>query len=51
MDAIAIGVDVGGSHVSCAACNLSEKTYLPETHSELPLDNQWPAEEDRKSVV
>ena len=40
MRSIAIGVDVGGSHVSCAACNLDEKRYLPETFSENDLDNQ-----------
>jgi glucokinase len=42
---ISIGVDVGGSHVSCAACNLTEKKYLPGTHSEHKLDNQGSAEE------
>jgi glucokinase len=45
MKKIAIGVDVGGSHVSCAACDLDEKRYLPETHSENELDNQGNAEE------
>jgi glucokinase len=45
MKKIAIGVDVGGSHVSCAACDLDEKRYLPETLSENELDNQGTAEE------
>ena len=45
MGSIAIGVDVGGSHVSCAACNILEKKYLTETFSESDLDNQGPAEE------
>ena len=45
MKRIAIGVDVGGSHVSCAACDLEEGKYLPETYSENKLDNQGPAEE------
>ena len=45
MGSIAIGVDVGGSHVSCAACNILEKKYLPETFSESDLDNQGTAEE------
>ena len=45
MGSIAIGVDVGGSHVSCAACNIVEKKYLPETFSESDLDNQGTAEE------
>ena len=45
MGSIAIGVDVGGSHVSCAACNINEKKYLRETFSESDLDNQGSAEE------
>ena len=38
-------IDVGGSHVSCAACNIIEKKYLPETFSENDLDNQGSVEE------
>lgn len=45
MKTIAIGVDVGGSHVSCAACNIDEKKYLPETFSENDLDNQGTRDE------
>jgi len=45
MKTIAIGVDVGGSHVSCAACRIEEKKYLPETFSENDLDNQGTVEE------
>ena len=44
MSSIAIGVDVGGSHVSCAACNIDEKKYLTETFSENDLDNQGTSE-------
>lgn len=44
MNAIAIGVDIGGSHISCAASNLTEKIFLPETFSEKRIDNQAPAE-------
>jgi len=36
---IAIGVDVGGSHVSCAAFDLVAKKYLESTFSESDLDN------------
>ena len=25
---IAIGIDIGGSHISCAACHLTEKNSL-----------------------
>jgi glucokinase len=45
MSSLAIGVDIGGSHVSCAACNITEKRYLHETFSECDLDNQATAEE------
>lgn len=45
MKKLAIGVDVGGSHVSCAACSLEEKRYFSETHAENDLDNQGTAEE------
>ena len=45
METIAIGVDIGGSHVSCAACDMSEKKYLGETLSESELDNQGTAPE------
>jgi len=45
MRSLAIGVDVGGSHISCAACDLSKKNYLPETYSENPLDNQGTLDE------
>jgi len=45
MKTIAIGVDVGGSHISCAACDLTDKRYLPETLSENELDNRGTAEE------
>lgn len=45
MKNIAIGVDIGGSHISCAACDLIEKRYLPETHSENEIDNHTTAEE------
>ena len=45
MKTIAIGVDVGGSHVSCAACRMEEKKYLPDTLSENDLDNQGTVEE------
>lgn len=45
MKTIAIGVDVGGSHISSAACRIDEKKYLPETLSGNDLDNQGTAEE------
>ncbi len=45
MSSIAIGVDVGGSHVSCAACNIEVKSYLGDTFSESDLNNQGSAEE------
>jgi len=36
---LAIGVDIGGSHISCAAVNLETRQYLPETFAESELDN------------
>jgi glucokinase len=42
---LAVGVDIGGSHISCAVCNLDEKKYLPETFSESDLDNKGTSEE------
>lgn len=45
MKNIAIGVDIGGSHISCMACNIDEKKYLPETFSENDLDNQGSIDE------
>ena len=36
---LAIGVDVGGSHVSCAAFDLAAKQYLVHTFAEQQLDN------------
>jgi glucokinase len=42
---LSIGVDIGGSHISCAACNLMKKQYLSETLSENELNNQGPADE------
>jgi len=45
MKTIAIGVDIGGIHISCAACDLAEKRFLPRTLSENGLDNQGTAGE------
>lgn len=36
---LAIGIDIGGSHISCAAVDLDAKQYLPETFAESELDN------------
>jgi len=36
---LSIGVDVGGSHVSCTAYDLEKKQLLAETHAENDLDN------------
>lgn len=42
---ISIGVDVGGSHVSCMAYDLESKQLLENTHAENDLDNHGqPAE-------
>ncbi len=40
---IAIGTDIGGSHISCAAVDLVTGQILKETLSEREVDNQAPA--------
>jgi len=45
MKSYAIGVDIGGTHVSCAACDIEKQIYLPDTLSEHDLDNQGTKEE------
>jgi len=41
---IAIGADVGGSHISCAAFDYQTRKYLENTFSENDLDNHAEAE-------
>ncbi|MGM0377951.1 MAG: ROK family protein [Bacteroidota bacterium] len=45
MNHAAIGVDIGGSHVSCAACDVNGQTLLKDTLAEHDLDNHAPAGE------
>ena len=45
MKNIAIGTDIGGSHISCAAIDLLSGKLLKETLSERPVNNQASAEE------
>ena len=40
MQNIAIGADIGGSHISCAAVDLKSGKVLRETFSEKPVNNQ-----------
>jgi glucokinase len=42
---IAIGADIGGSHISCAAVNLSSGKVIRETFSERSVNNQAQAAE------
>ncbi len=42
---ISIGVDVGGSHVSCTAYDLNKKTLLESTHAENSLNNHGKPDE------
>jgi glucokinase len=42
---LAIGVDIGGSHISCAAIDLESKEYLEQTFSESELNNHAHADE------
>ena len=41
----AIGVDIGGSHISCAAIDLTERKILKDTFAERPVDNKAEADE------
>lgn len=41
---IALGVDIGGSHISCAGFDLSKNEYLEHTLSESDLDNHASSE-------
>lgn len=45
MNHAAIGVDIGGSHISCAACDVNAQTLLKDTLAENALDNHAPAGE------
>jgi glucokinase len=42
---IAIGTDIGGSHISCAAVDLRTGTILRETFAERTVNNQAPADD------
>jgi glucokinase len=42
---LAIGTDIGGSHISCAAVDLETRKLLKETLTEKPVNNQASAEE------
>ncbi|MCG8311225.1 MAG: ROK family protein [Cytophagales bacterium] len=42
---IAIGVDIGGSHISCAAYDLKKRRFLEDTFAESDLDNHASADE------
>jgi len=37
---LAIGVDIGGSHISCAAVDLQSFKILNETRTERSVDNR-----------
>lgn len=42
---ISIGVDIGGSHISCAVCDMAKKEFIAESFRESPLNNKGSAEE------
>jgi glucokinase len=45
MKNLAVGVDIGGSHISCAVCDLSEKKILHETIAEFEVNNKGTSDE------
>ncbi|NSW95675.1 MAG: ROK family protein [Bacteroidales bacterium] len=44
-DNLAIGVDIGGSHISCAAVDIKSFKIHRETHTERAVNNKAPADE------
>ncbi|MEI8047842.1 MAG: ROK family protein [Bacteroidota bacterium] len=48
---IAIGIDIGGSHISCGAVNLQTNKLLPETCFDAKVDNKGSADEILNSWV
>lgn len=42
---ISIGVDIGGSHICCAAVDIAQHKLIPQTASEVKINNQGSAEE------
>lgn len=42
---LAVGIDVGGSHISCMAYDLDKKELIKNTHSESNLDNHAESKE------
>jgi glucokinase len=42
---VSVGVDIGGSHISCALVDLEEKKIIRESLTELPVNNQGEPEE------
>ena len=42
---IAIGADIGGSHITCAAIDLDSGKILRDTLSERAVNNQAPADD------
>lgn len=44
-DSIAVGVDIGGSHIHSAAVDLATHRIIPGTHSEQKIDNKAGKEE------
>lgn len=45
MERIAIGADIGGSHISCAAVDLNEEKIIPGSFSYLKVDSHASADE------
>jgi glucokinase len=45
MKKLAIGTDIGGSHISCALIDLEQKCILPESLESKKVDNHAPANE------
>lgn len=45
MTKISIGADIGGSHICCAAVDIDQHILIPQTASDVKINNQGSAEE------
>ena len=43
MKTIAMGIDIGGSHISCVAVDLPKQSIIEESRGSQTVDNQAPA--------
>jgi glucokinase len=42
---LSVGVDIGGSHISCAAVDMTTHTIIEHTYASVDVDNKAPADQ------